>query len=134
MVYPADWRLAHGDPGSATAVRRGSAGRFVGYLNLTPRQGDEQLSTWPSFRIAHNRAEGNRHVTLLAHATGLPFRTGTGSCVIDTYETVTSARYTEIACLVSGSHTSSVIVGAAPPQSWPTVKSVLEQAVANVSS
>jgi hypothetical protein len=129
MTYPPGWRLLRGDPGTATAALVDSDHRFVGYLNVTPRQGGETLSGWPSFRIAHNAHEGDRAIQRLAAATGLRFRTGHGSCVKDTYTTPSRARYIEIACLVAGTSATSVIVGAAPPASWPRASGAIERAI-----
>lgn len=132
LVYPPGWHLVHGDAGTATAVTLAASGRIVGYLNLTPRQGDEQLSSWPAFRVAHDRDEGDRSVQTLDHATGLKFAAGSGSCVKDQYTTRTGARYIEIACLVAGAHATSVIVGASPPDLWSRYAGTIERAVAGV--
>jgi hypothetical protein len=118
-----------GDAGTATAALLGAGGRFLGYLNVTPRQGGETLAGWPSLRVAHNAAEGNRDNTRLAAARGLRFLTGHGSCVKDAYTTRTAAHYIEIACLVAGPRITSVIVGAAPPASWPRVSGLIERAI-----
>ena len=68
-----------------------------------------------------------------AAATGLRFPTGTGSCVVDRYRTV-SARYREIACLVRGSHATTVVVAAAQPQDWPALAPALRRSVASFST
>jgi hypothetical protein len=128
MAYPANWRREHGDPGTATAALR-DGDRFVAYLNLTPQQGAETLSNWGSFRIDHNAEEGDRHIKRLASATGLHFRTGRGSCVKDSYATSSGAHYVEIACLVAGAGRASVIVAAAPPETWAEESRVLERAI-----
>jgi hypothetical protein len=134
LIYPPSWRPAHGDPGTATVVLKSRAGTYLGYLNLTPREDDERLSTWPAFRLAHNREEGDRHVLRLAAADGLRFHAGTGSCVEDTYTTRAATRFREIACLVSGARATSVIVGAAPPSQWRRMAPTLQRAIANVST
>jgi hypothetical protein len=103
--------------------------RFVGYLNLTPRQGGETLQGWPGFRVRHNSSEGNRSVVAEAVASGLRFRGGVGVCVRDRYQTVSRARYIEIACLVRGATATSVIVGAAPPDAWARVSPSLYRAL-----
>jgi hypothetical protein len=125
---PPGWRREHGDRGSATAALLGPDGRFLGYLNLTPRQGAETFADWPSFRVEHNREEGDRAVRRLSSATGLHFLDGRGSCVKDSYTTQTGSRFTEIACLVGG-RAESVVVGAAPPARWSTMSGVLERAI-----
>lgn len=129
MAYPPTWRPQHGDAGTATAALRRADGRFLAYLNLTPRQGPESLANWSSFRIRHNRQEGDRRVTTLAAATGLHFLTGRGSCIKDSYSTISGARYVEVACLVAGAHSSSVIVAAAPPAAWNQETDTLERAI-----
>jgi len=85
--------------------------RIGGYLNVTPEQGTETLANWSHFRPKHNLGEGDRSVRLNASSTGLRFRTGRGSCVIDTY-TTSKATYREIACLVSGPRSTAVVVAA----------------------
>ena len=129
LPYPPGWRIVPGDRGTATAALLTADGGYVGYLNVTPRQGRESLSGWASFRIAHNADEGNTGVKALAAATGLRFRTGHGSCVKDSYTTRSSAHYIEIACLVAGSRASTVIVGAAPPTAWPRTSGMIERAI-----
>ena len=130
LFYPPGWRLTRGDRGTATAVSLDAGGHIVGYLNLTPRQSRETLAHWTSFRVRHNIEEGERDVRREAVGSNLRFRTGRGSCVRDSYTTVTGARYIELACLVSGSATSSVIVGAAPPEKWSRISPSLERAIA----
>jgi hypothetical protein len=132
LAYPPNWRRQHGDPGTATAALIGPAGRYLGYLNLTPRQGDETLADWTSFRLEHNREEGQRAVTRLAEANGLRFLTGHGSCLKDSYTTQTGSRFIELACLVVGTHASSVIVAAAPPNRWDKEAPVMERAISAV--
>jgi hypothetical protein len=129
MSYPATWRPQHGDTGTATVALRGQGGAFLGYLNITPRQGPESMAGWASFRVHHNHEEGDLDVKQLASASGLRFRSGHGSCVEDSYDTVTHAHYTEIACIVAGARTTTVIVGAAPPSSWSREAPVIERAI-----
>ena len=58
-------------------------------------------------------------VRLRASATGLRLRGGRSSCVIDDYTTSTRQRYRELACIVSGAGSTTVVVGAAtPPPRW----------------
>lgn len=129
LAYPGSWRPQRGDPGTATVAMLASDGRFLGYLNVTPRQGGETLSNWASFRIDHNHDEGDRAVRRLASATSLHFLTGRGSCVKDSYTTETGAHFIEIACLVAGARAKSVVVGAAPPDAWPQNEGVIERAI-----
>jgi hypothetical protein len=129
LSYPPGWRIVHGDSGTATAALVDARGRYLGYLNVTPRQGEETLGRWASFRTAHNVEEGDHAVKRLAAATNLRFRTGRGSCVKDSYSTEVQTRYIEIACLVAGRTASTVIVGASPPSSWPRTSATLERAI-----
>jgi hypothetical protein len=119
----------HGDAGTATAALLGADGRYLGYLNVTPKQGDEKLTGWASFRVSHNGEEGDRNVVRLASATGLHFLGASGSCVKDSYTTTIGSRYTEIACIVKGADSTAVIVGAAPPESWARISPMVERAI-----
>jgi hypothetical protein len=134
LRYPSGWQLTAGDAGTATAALRDRRQRIVGYLNLTPRQGDETLRNWASFRIGHNAQEGDRGVTRLASAGGLRFSSGAGSCVRDAYTTTTGARFVELACLVEGSAGSSVIVGASPPRMWPEMAPLIERSISALTT
>jgi hypothetical protein len=129
LSAPASWEAARSDPGTKTLVSRGPSGAIIGYLNATPRQGDENAADWAGFRVAHNRGEGDREVRRLAAARDLHFRSATGSCVIDSYLTTSGNRYREIACLVTGRSSTTVIVAAAPPSRWHAERSVLRRAV-----
>jgi hypothetical protein len=129
MAYPPGWGRQHSDAGTATAVLRTAGGSYLGYVNLTPRQGAETLEDWSSFRIEHNAEEGDRHVRRLAAATNLHFLTGHGSCVKDAYSTQIGSQFVEIACLVAGPRAESVIVAAAPPAAWNRESATLERAV-----
>ena len=100
------------------------------YLNATPQQGDESLANWSEFRLAHLTGENAASASRLQYRAGMEFRGGTGSCVEDTYVTRIGAhKYREIACLVAGTRGSSVLVVAAPADSWDRYSPVLEQAV-----
>jgi hypothetical protein len=129
LSAPASWESARSDPGTKTLVSRGPSGGIVGYLNATPRQGDENAANWAGFRVAHNRGEGDREERRLAAARDLPFRSATGSCVIDSYLTGSGNRYREIACLVTGRSSTTVIVAAAPPSRWHAERPLLQRAV-----
>jgi len=127
FAYPPGWRAIEPDPGTASAALVEPA-LIAGYLNATPRDGGETLANWSRFRPAHDREEGDRDVRLLASATALRFRSGHGSCVIDRYST-SRTTYREIACLVSGPRSSTVIVAAAPESLWGRQAATLERAV-----
>jgi hypothetical protein len=133
LAYPPGWRAIESDPGTVSAALVAPGGAIRGYLNATPRSGAETLANWARFRPAHNREEGDRAVTRLAAARGLPFPHGSGSCVIDRYRTV-SDRYKEIACIVRGANATSVVVGAAEPQAWGELAPQLERAIASFST
>ena len=128
LAYPPGWRTIHTDPGTVSAALRDAGGSIRGYLNVTPLAGPETLANWARFRPAHNRDEGDRRVVTEAAATGLRFRAGTGSCVVDRYATV-STRYREIACLVRGTRATTVIVAAAEPGDWDRLAPALHRAV-----
>jgi hypothetical protein len=129
LAYPSTWERVHSDPGTVSAaVMQPRTGLVAEYLNATPQQGAETLQNWAQFRPDHNKDEGDRHEEILASAEGLRFRNGTGSCVIDRYRTSRS-RYQEIACLVRGSHGTSVIVAAALAGQWGQDAPALERAV-----
>jgi len=132
FAYPKTWRTIRTDRGTASVALLGHRGNIRGYLNATPRQGTERLANWPSFRIHHLREEeSSDNVRLIADAQGLRFRSGQGSCVIDSYRT-SRTRYREIACLVAGRRTSSVLVGAAPPKTWAQQAETIERAIASL--
>ena len=134
LSYPPGWSHVHGDKGSATAELFGHQDQILGFLNVTPRQGAETPTNWTHFRAEHNAEEGDRAVRVLASAKRLRFRTGTGSCVKDSYRTITHARYIELACLVAGRRASTVIVGAAPPDAWPRVSALLERSISSLTT
>jgi hypothetical protein len=132
FAYPRIWRPIRTDPGTASVALIGHARSIRGYLNATPHQGTETLANWPSFRIQHLREEeSSKDVRLIASAHGLRFRSGRGSCVIDSYRT-SRTRYREIACLVAGARTSSVFVGAAPSKTWAQQAETIERAIASL--
>jgi hypothetical protein len=130
LAYPPAWRPIETDPGTASVALLGRDERIDGYLNVTPRQGNETLADWSRFRPQHNQGEGDRGVRLVAATTKGRFRSGRGACVIDTY-TTSKASYREIACLVSGPGPSAVVVAAAPTALWQQRAAALQRAVAS---
>jgi hypothetical protein len=128
LPYPPGYTPIKTDPGTSSVALLGGDGELDAYLNLTPTQGSETLANWSRFRPDHNRSEGDRDVRVLAAARALTFRSGHGSCVIDTYTTSRST-YREIACLVSGPRTSAVVVAAAPAALWNRHAATLQRAV-----
>ena len=130
LAYPPGWTPIKTDPGTASLALLGGGGRVSGYLNATPRQGIETLADWTRFRPQHNKGEGDRDVRLLAATTTARFRSGRGACVIDTY-TTSKAIYREIACLVSSTGSSAVVVAAAPTALWNQQAATLQRAVSS---
>jgi hypothetical protein len=133
LVYPPSWHEIRTDPGTASAAPAGGSGPFTGYLNATPRSGEETLANWSRFRVAHVAAEGGRRVHLEASAAGLSFRAARGSCVIDSYST-SKARFREIACIVAGARATTVVVAAAPVAEWTQKVALLDRAVASFTT
>jgi hypothetical protein len=129
LAYPPGWTPLKTDPGTASVALLGNGGRIDGYLNATPRQGNETLADWSRFRPQHNEGEGDRAEHVVAATTEGRFRSGRGACVIDTYTTTAKANYREIACLVSGPGRSAVVVAAAPAAVWHQQAPTLERAV-----
>jgi hypothetical protein len=133
LPYPPGWKRIESDPGTVSAALMGPHHRIRGYLNATPRQGQETFANWAKFRPAHNADEGDMNVVTEAAANGLRFRTGSGSCVIDHYGT-SSARYREIACLVHGSRADTVVVGATLPGDWQRLGPMVERAISGFAT
>jgi len=52
LPYPPGWTPIKTDPGTASVALLGGGKRIDGYLNATPRQGNETLADWSRFR--HN--------------------------------------------------------------------------------
>ncbi len=133
LSYPSTWKPIPGDTGTVTVSLRDARGRYAGYLNVTPRQGAEQLHGWAAFRIDRNRDEGDGHVTQVVAAQRLRFRNAVGSCVIDDYVSrVGSHAYREIACIVKGHRHTDVFVGAGLRQDWQAVRGTLEEAASSL--
>jgi hypothetical protein len=130
LWYPPSMKHISGDSYSVSAALIDPHGVEVLYLNAGPKTGDPQLSTWPSFRVDHVRGEQNRWVHEDGHAFSVPFHGGHGSCVLDDYVTrIHANHYREIACLVQGRTTASVIVAAAIAKDWPRYEQQLKRAV-----
>jgi hypothetical protein len=131
LSYPPSLRPVSGDADAVSAAQVSPGGAFRLYLNATPRQGDEQLRGWAAFRLRLLTADDAASAREVAAAQGVTFRGGTGSCVIDQYVTrIGGHRYQEIACLVQGRASASVIVAAAPAATWAQASSLLLRAVA----
>jgi hypothetical protein len=130
FAYPPGWQPIRTDPGTASAAPHGPRGAFRGYLNATPQSGTETLANWRRFRVEHVADEGAHDVRLGDAAENLHFRSGHGSCVTDGYST-DRERFREIACIVAGPHSTTVIVAAAPANRWHQAAPQLERAVAS---
>jgi hypothetical protein len=132
LAYPPAMHLVEGDRGTVSAAQLNRSGRYLLYLNATPRQGDETLQNWPSFRVSHLLDDDASVAHELASTIGVRFLGGgTGTCVSDTYVTKVGAHhFTEIACFVLGLKSASVIIAAAPTASWTSSSSLLRRAIA----
>ena len=131
LSYPPSRRPASGDTDAVSAAQVSPGGAFRLYLNATPRQGDEQLGSWTASRLRLLTADDAASARQLAAAQGVRFRGGTGSCVIDTYVTrIGGHHFQEIACLVQGRTSASVLVAAAPAATWAQASPLLLRAVA----
>jgi len=129
LAYPSDWKPIPGDRGTVTAALRDSRGLYRGYLNVTPRQGAEQLAGWATFRAVRNTQEGDRRTRVVAAAENLRLDRARGSCVVDDYlSRVGSHPYREVACIFTGSRYTNVFVGATLVRDWPTLGRVVERA------
>jgi hypothetical protein len=129
LRYPPSWKAIPGDEGTVTAAMRDARGLYRGYLNVTPRQGAEQLAGWAAFRISRNHSEGDKRVHELAAAEGLRVGNGRASCLIDDYlSRVESHRYRELACIVAGRRDTSVFIGATLVSDWPRLAGTIEGA------
>jgi len=131
LSYPPALRPVTGDTDAVSAAQVSPNKAFRLYLNATPRQGEEQPRGWAAFRLRLLTGDDAASARELAAAQGVKFRGGTGSCVIDQYVTRIGAHhYQEIACLVQGRTSASVIVAAAPAATWAQASPLLLQAVA----
>ena len=131
LSYPPSLRPVGGDADAVSAAQVSPKGVYRLYLNATPRQGAERLRHWSAFRLTLLRSDDAASAHEVGAAEDVTFRGGTGSCVIDTYVTRIGAhRYQEIACLVQGRASASVIVAAAPAATWAQASPLLLRAVA----
>jgi hypothetical protein len=131
LSYPPALAPIEANPGAVSVAQIDSQQHFLAYLNVTPQRGGGDLAGWPAFRLKVLHGKSNVSVHEDASARNLPFRGGTGSCVIDDYVTAVGRHhYREIACLVVGHGAGNVVVAAAPQSRWATVAPLLERAVA----
>jgi hypothetical protein len=130
LSYPPSLRLIRGDKVAVSVGRVSPAGAFQLYLNATPREGSERPQVWASFRLGLLRSDDAASAQQVAAAQGVRFRGGTGSCVIDRYVTKIHANhFEELACLIQGRTSASVVVAAAPAAQWNQASPVIFRAV-----
>jgi hypothetical protein len=131
LSYPPSLQRVGGDDDAVSAARLSPGGAFLLYLNATPRQGAERLRNWAAFRLRLLLSDDAVSAHEVGATQGVKFRGGTGSCVIDSYVTRIGAHhYEEIACLVQGRASASVIVAAALAARWARARPLLFRAVA----
>jgi hypothetical protein len=131
LSYPPSPRRIAGDTDAVSAAWLGPGGGFQLYLNATLRQGAERLQDWAAFRLRLLRSDDAVSAREISAAQGVKFRGGTGSCLIDGYVTrIGGHHYDEIACLVQGLTSASVIIAAAPAAEWAQARPLLLRAVA----
>ena len=131
LPVPPRFRAVAGDPGTLTAALFGPGGAYLGYLNATPRQGDERLQGWAEFRLEHLREDDARSAREDAAVKLVHSGNAVRSCIVDHYVTkVGSHHFHEVACLVEQRSASSVIVAATPSGDPAHVWAVLQRAVA----
>jgi hypothetical protein len=131
LSYPPSLRPIAGDTDAVSAARLGPGGGFQLYLNATPRQGAERLQDWAAFRLRLLRSDDAVSAHQISAAQGVTFRGGTGSCLIDGYVTrIGGHHHDEIACLVQGQTSASVIIAAAAAAEWAQTRPLLLRAVA----
>jgi hypothetical protein len=131
LSSPSGFRVVHGDPGTLSLALRNSAGTYLGYLNVTPRQGDETLQDWTAFRLSHLRDDDAVSVHEDAAVQSVHTAAAVRSCVMDDYvTTVGHHHFHEVACYVTSGSVSSVVVAATPARDPAHVWPELESAVA----
>jgi hypothetical protein len=131
LSSPPGFRTVEGDPGTLSVALRSRAGTYLGYLNVTPHQGDETLRDWAAFRLSHLLDDDAISVHEDAKATALRTASGARSCVIDDYVTTTDHHhFHEVSCYVVSGSQSSVVVAATPSGDPAHVWTELERAVA----
>jgi hypothetical protein len=131
LFVPPKFRAIPGDKGTASLALLGSDGSYLGYLNVTPVQGDERLVGWADFRLAHLRADDSVSVTPDGAVQSVQTGQSRRSCVIDGYVTeVGQHHFHEVACLVTTAAASGVVVAATPSGDPAHLWAQLERAVA----
>jgi hypothetical protein len=133
VSFPPSLRRIDGDEDAVSLARVSPSGTFEMYVNATPRQGTENLRHWADTRLGLLRDDDASSTHEDAAAEGMRFLSGaTGSCVIDDYVTrIGGNHYEEIACLVQGRSSASVIVATTPTTTWDQSQSLLLRTVAS---
>jgi hypothetical protein len=128
---PPGFRTVHGDPGTLSLALRNSAGTYLGYLNVTPHEGDETLHDWAAFRLTHLRGDDAISVHEDAKVQSIRSPAAVRSCVTDDYvTTIGHHHFHEVACYVMRGSVGSVVVAATPSGDPAHVWTQLERAVA----
>ena len=131
LPSPPGFRTVDSDPGTLSVALRNSVGTYLGYLNVTPHQGDETLQNWAAFRLAHLLDDDAVSVHEDARVTAHRMSTGARSCVTDDYvTTIGHHHFHEVACYVMSGSVSSVVLAATPSGDPAHVWTDLESAVA----
>jgi hypothetical protein len=131
LSSPPGFRVVDGDPGTLSLALRNSAGTYLGYLNVTPRQGPETLRDWAAFRLTHLRGDDAVAVHEDAMVQSVRTEAVVRSCVIDDYVTTLGHhQFHEVACYVMSGSVGSVAVAATPSGDPAKVWNQLERAVA----
>jgi hypothetical protein len=131
LASPPGFRTVAGDPGTLSVALRNSTGTYLGYLNVTPHQGDETLRDWATFRLSHLLGDDAVNVHEDASVRSVRTAAGVRSCVTDEYETtVGHHHFHEVACYVTSGSVSSVVVAATPLGDPAHVWNQLKRAVA----
>lgn len=131
LSVPPMFGVVRGDPETATFALPGSDGTYLGYLNVTPLQGDERLAGWAGFRLAHLRGDGS--ISVRQDGAVESVRTGKSlrSCVADDYVTeIGHHHFQEVACLVTTTSAGGVVVAATPAGDPAHLWAQLERTVA----
>jgi hypothetical protein len=129
LAYPPYFRPVRSDAGSISAAAGANPHVYAGYLNVTPRQGPEQLHGFRAFRL-NRLGDEDTAVHEIDAAETVAFDGAVGSCVNDDYRTrVGDNHYEEFACLVAGRHSQYVIIASALFVDWnrfaPTFRTAL---------
>jgi hypothetical protein len=128
---PPGFRTVDGDPGTLSVALRDSAGTYLGYLNVTPHEGDETLQDWAAFRLTHLRGDDAVSVHEDAAVQSVRSAAAVRSCVTDDYvTTIGHHHFHEVACYVMRGSVGSVVVAATPSGDPAHVWTQLERAVA----